>query len=85
MLISRCPFAFFYRDVSFFSSLVNHYFINSSNEYEYDGKGSFSHIQQHTNGELNINKSNTAYNQTKGNTVAVYGRYGKDPMEFIIQ
>lgn len=50
--------------------------MDGSNEYRYNGQGSFSFIQNYTEGEINVNKSNTAYNQMKGNTISMYGRYG---------
>lgn len=50
--------------------------MDTSNEYRYNGQGNFSFIQNYTEGEINVNKSNTAYNQMKGNTISMYGRYG---------
>ena len=66
------------KDVCIDTALTSSFFVDSAcGEYRYAGTGDFRMWETMTNGAVNVNDANTAYNISKGNNVSIYGRYGR--------
>lgn len=77
LLLSRCPFALVVNDVAESSQLAPHFFVDeATREYRYDGHGDHP-LWESRVGVANVNEANTAYNQAKGSTLSLQGRYGE--------
>ena len=59
------------------SQLAPHFFVDeATREYRYDGRGDHP-LWESRVGVANVNEANTAYNQAKGSTLSLQGRYGE--------
>ena len=77
ILISRCPFRLIVHDHCLDVNVNDAFIIDTTcNEFRYSGKTDYSEWKMSTDGILNLNEANTAYNIKKNNNVAIYGRYG---------
>ena len=76
LLLSRCPFSLVLNDTVESSQLMTHFFVDEeTREYRYDGRGDHP-LWESRVGMVNVNDANTAYNQSKGSTLSLQGRYG---------
>ena len=75
-MISRTPFTFLSQFVLYSAYLIPFYYIDEKKEFRFKQEGlyyPYAALQG-----VNINQYNTAYNQMKGNTISLYGRYGNN-------